>query len=387
MRRLLIRLFLIALIVAVGLAGWAGYEYRQYQEAPVIREGSTVQFDIRRGEGGRSLAATLGSAGVVIPDWRLGLIWRLRGDSPSIKAGTYEFTGPVTLQRLFDELTIGQPDKQLSIALIEGQTFAQYRALLAEAPGLKPASAGLSDREILAKIGADATHPEGWFAPDTYRYTVGSTDLDLLGRAYQLQKQRLAQAWDERDPSLPLKSPYQLLTLASIVEKETGHQPDRGLVAGVFTNRLRVGMMLQSDPTTIYGMGDKFDGNLRRRDLRTDTPYNTYTRGGLTPTPIAMPGRAALAATARPDDTRALYFVARGDGSSHFSNDLAGHNRAVNRYQRQRATLGAGQTEAASGSASTPDLPATASGDDAPAPASGVARPPSRLPAPGATAP
>ena len=336
-RRLLIRLFLLALVVTLAAAGWLGLEYRRYHDTPVLDASpeAPVRFDVRRGDFGRALATTLNGAGVAVPDWKLALAWKLRGDGAQLKAGSYAFTEPLTLEALLDQLVTGQPDRQLSLTLVEGQTFIQYRSLLATAPGLIAASAGLTGEQVLQKIGSAEKHPEGWFAPDTYHYVEGSTDLELLARAHTLQKQRLAQAWDGRDPKLPLTSAYQMLVLASIVEKETGHEPDRGLVAGVFTNRLRIGMMLQSDPTTIYGLGETFDGNLRRRDLRADTPYNTYTRSGLTPTPIAMPGRASLEAVAHPSETKALYFVARGDGSSHFSPDLDGHNRAVNRYQRQ----------------------------------------------------
>lgn len=337
-RRLLIRLFLLAFIVIVAAAGWLGYEYRQYREAPVLvaSADAPLRFDVRRGDSGRMLSATLQGVGVPVPDWKLALAWRLRGDSAQLKAGSYEFTGPLTLEGLLDQLVVGQPDKQRTLTLVEGLTFGQYRALLASAPGLVAASTGLSGEQILQAIGSTEKHPEGWFAPDTYHYSEGSSDLELLARAHALQKQRLAQAWDGRDPKLPLTSPYQLLTLASIVEKETGQEADRGLVAGVFTNRLRIGMMLQSDPTTIYGLGDSFDGNLRRRDLRADTPYNTYTRPGLPPTPIAMPGTAALRAALNPPTTDYLYFVARGDGYSSFSRTLDEHNRAVARYIRKR---------------------------------------------------
>lgn len=373
-RRLLIRLVLLALIGAVAVAAWLGYEYRQYRDAPILAASSDapLRFDVRRGESGRALASTLQGVGVTVPDWKLALAWRLRGDGAQLKAGSYEFTQPLTLEGLLDQLVVGQPDKQRTLTLVDGLTFAQYRALLSNAPGLVAASAGLTGEQILQAIGSDQHHPEGWFAPDTYQYSEGSSDLDLLARAHALQKQRLAQAWDGRDPTLPLTSPYQLLTLASIVEKETGQEADRGLVAGVFTNRLRIGMMLQSDPTTIYGLGERFDGNLRRRDLRADTPYNTYTRNGLTPTPIAMPGRASLEAVAHPADTKALYFVARGDGSSHFSPDLDGHNRAVNRYQRpgQRPPPAPPAAPAVAGGSTTPTPNANSISNATPTPTS-----------------
>lgn len=186
----------------------------------------------------------------------------------------------------------------------------------------------------MQKLGAPGTPAEGRFFPDTYTYSRGSSDLAVLKRALHAMDRKLAQAWEQRAPDSPLKSPEQALVLASIVEKETGRPSDRPEIAGVFTNRLRIGMLLQTDPTVIYGMGEAFDGNLRRRDLLKDTPWNTYTRPGLPPTPIAMPGQAALLAAVKPARTQALYFVARGDGSSQFSATLEEHNRAVNKYQR-----------------------------------------------------
>ena len=192
----------------------------------------------------------------------------------------------------------------------------------------------MSDAQVMAAIGSPGDLPEGRFYPDTYAYSKGSADLAVLKRAHHAMEVRLAQAWAERASDTPLRDIEEVLKLASIVEKETGAAADRGKVAGVFANRLRIGMPLQTDPTVIYGMGEAFDGNLRKRDLQTDTPYNTYTRGGLPPTPISMPGKASLLAAARPDPTKALYFVARGDGSSEFSETLTEHNRAVNKYQR-----------------------------------------------------
>ena len=221
------------------------------------------------------------------------------------------------------------------LRVIEGWTVRQLRAALAAAPHLKPLSAGMAEPDLMAAIGLPGVPAEGRFFPDTYLYSRRVSDLTVLRRAAALQARRLAEVWAARQAGLPLQTPEQALVLASIVEKETGRPADRGLVAGVFINRLRIGMPLQTDPTVIYGLGEAFDGNLRKRDLQTDTPYNTYTRRGLPPTPIAMPGLPALRAAVRPQPTQALYFVARGDGSSVFSDDLAAHNRAVNQYQRQ----------------------------------------------------
>jgi UPF0755 protein len=220
------------------------------------------------------------------------------------------------------------------VRLVEGWTLRQFRAELARAPYLKPTSAGMTDAELMAAIGAASVPGEGRFFPDTYLYSRGVSDLTVLRRAYQTMQRQLAAAWEARVDGLPLSSADEALILASIVEKETGKAGDRAQIAGVFSNRLRVGMPLQTDPTVIYGLGESFDGNLRKRDLLTDGPFNTYTRKGLPPTPIAMPGLASIRAAVSPEPTKALYFVARGDGSSVFSESLLEHNRAVNLHQR-----------------------------------------------------
>jgi UPF0755 protein len=228
-----------------------------------------------------------------------------------------------------------QGDEALrSVTLVEGWTFKQVRVALAKAEHLKPESAPLENSELMQRLGREGIHPEGRFYPDTYTYSKGSTDMAVLKRAMRAMDTKLALAWSQRNPSVPLQSPDQVLTLASIVEKETGRASDQPQISAVFNNRLLLGMRLQTDPTVIYGMGEAFDGNLRKNDLLSDTPYNTYTRAGLPPTPIAMPGRQALWAAAHPAATKALYFVARGDGTSAFSETLDEHNRAVNKYQR-----------------------------------------------------
>jgi UPF0755 protein len=228
-------------------------------------------------------------------------------------------------------------DETLAVVrLIEGWTFKQFRAELARTDTLKPATAAMSDADIMAALGEPGVPAEGRFYPDTYAYSKGSPDLAVLRRAHRAMTQRLEAAWAQRSPDTPLRSSGDALTLASIVEKETGVAADRGKVAAVFINRLRVGMPLQTDPTVIYGLGERFDGNLRKRDLLADGPYNTYLRTGLPPTPIAMPGKASLMAVMQPEPIKALYFVSRGDGSSEFSDNLAAHNRAVDKYQRGR---------------------------------------------------
>jgi UPF0755 protein len=329
--------FVVRMLLFLAVVGTviAAYQWWQYGRAPVVGVGSKAEFEVLRGESGRTLAGTLQKAGIPVQPWELALAWRLRGDSDQIKAGRYEVEGPLSLQGLLNQLIAGQAAKERMIVLIEGWTFRQVREALAKAPELVRTTADLSDAQIMQKIDPARNHPEGLFAPDTYAYLPESTDIELLTRAYRLQMQRLAAAWESRAEGLPLRNDQDLLTLASIIEKESAKAEDRGMVSAVFHNRLRVGMLLQSDPTTIYGIGDAFDGNLRRNHLRTDTPYNTYVRTGLTPTPISMPGKVSLQAAARPAQSKALYFVSRGDGSSEFSDDLAGHNRAVARYQRK----------------------------------------------------
>jgi UPF0755 protein len=226
-------------------------------------------------------------------------------------------------------------DETLAVVrIIDGWTFKQVRAELAKADSLKPTTAKMSDGEIMAAIGQPALAPEGRFYPDTYAYSKGSSDVAVLKRAFHAMQKRLDEAWAQRAPDTPLKTVDDALILASIVEKETGAAAERGKVAAVFVNRLRINMPLQTDPTVIYGLGDQFDGNLRKKDLTTDGPYNTYTRTGLPPTPIAMPGKASLLAAVKPEPIKALYFVSRGNGTSEFSDNLQAHNKAVNQYQR-----------------------------------------------------
>jgi len=258
---------------------------------------------------------------------------RITGRATSIKAGSYEVHRGITPWQIVLKLSDGDVS-QAEVLLVEGWTFAQLRRAIESHPEIDPATAGLSTAEILARIGAVESHPEGLFFPDTYLFDKRSQASGVLRRAYHAMQSRLAQVWEQRDPSLPLQSPYQALILASIVEKETGRAEDRGLVASVFANRLRIGMPLQTDPTVIYGLGPEFDGRLRRKHLETDHPWNTYTRGGLPPTPIAMPGPDALRAAVKPESSDYLYFVARGDGSSQFSRTLNEHNQAVNRFIR-----------------------------------------------------
>jgi UPF0755 protein len=326
--KLVLLVLILAFIAAIAGAGWLTLR-------PLPMKTSPAGFSVPAGASLRAAAQAVEAAGIDLPAWQLELLGRLLGRSARIKAGSYEVDAGLTALTLLDKLTRGDV-LQGEVVLVEGKTFRQFRAALNENPDLLHDSQKLSDQEVLTRLGATERHPEGLFYPDTYVFNKGSSDLDVLRRAYKSMQPRLAAAWERRDSSVPLKSPYELLTLASIVEKETGLASDRPQVAAVFANRLRRGMLLQTDPTVIYGLGQRYDGNLRKVDLQTDTPWNTYTRPGLPPTPIAMPGMASLLAAANPPASDRLYFVARGDGSSHFSATLDAHNNAVNKYQRNR---------------------------------------------------
>ncbi len=324
------RFMLIGLVLTAALASGAALWWLQ---RPLPLAADSVELSIEPGTSPRDIAQGWVDAGVQTSPLLLYEWFRWSGQARRIRAGSYEVDRNVSPRQLLLKMVRG--DETLAVArLIEGWTFRQFRAELARAEALKQNTADLSDDELMAALGAPGVPPEGRFYPDTYTYSKGSSDIAILRRAYRAMQQRLADAWARRAPDTPLRSADEALTLASIVEKETGTPADRGKVAGVFNNRLRIGMALQTDPAVIYGLGDRFDGNLRKRDLLADTPYNTYTRSGLPPTPIAMPGRASLEAAVRPETTAALYFVARGDGSSEFSDNLAAHNRAVNQYQR-----------------------------------------------------
>ena len=322
-------LIVIGLVFVIGGAIWLAH----FAVAPVQVPGEGVYFNIDRGLGVGQVARRLDANGLVSDARAFVMLVRVLRKSGDIKAGSYHAKDVVTPLRLVDQITRGE-FAQGQIRFIEGWTFRQLRAVLDAHPALTHETTGWSGSEILQELGAAEKHPEGLFFPDTYHFAAGTSDLTILRHAYDKMNDVLAKAWQARDSNLPVKTKYQALILASIVEKETGDPSEREMVAAVFINRLRKGMRLQTDPTVIYGLGQAFDGNLRKRDLLSDQPYNTYTRYGLPPTPIALPGEAAIYATLRPAETRALYFVARGDGTHHFSNNLAEHNRAVDRFQR-----------------------------------------------------
>ena len=321
---------LILMIIGVCASYWFS---QRYNGKPLAFSTLPLRIKIEKGQGIRSLANTLATNGVKISAVELEVAARARGDQAKIKSGVYEFKTAVNIEQLLDKVISGET-LQFEVRLVEGWTFKQYRESLAKSADLKQDTVALSDAQIMKAIGAPESKPEGLFFPDTYMFPLGSSDLDVYKRAYKEQQNRLTKIWASRPADSPLKTPYEALTLASIVEKETGREEDRDKVAAVFLNRLKIGMMLQSDPTTIYGLGGDFDGNLRRKDLKADTPFNTYTRNGLTPTPISMPGANSLKAIMNPANIAALYFVARGDGTSEFSDDLGAHNRAVNKFQR-----------------------------------------------------
>lgn len=323
------RLFLIVLLLVLLLASAIGY----YVIRPLTFPTLPLEFSLNQGSSLKAAARQMQQAGALPNDWMFVWLARMLGKSAQIQAGNYELETAVTMLELLAIVTEGQA-AQSEFSIIEGWTFNQFRAALNTNPAIRHDSASLSEEEILRRIGATEAYAEGQFFPDTYYFVKGTSDLALLKRAYKTMQMHLQESWQERTPNLPLKSAYEALILASIVEKETGQASDRGKIAAVFINRLRKGMLLQTDPTIIYGLGQNFDGNLRKRDLLVDTPYNTYTRAGMPPTPIALPGLASIQATLHPASTDALYFVARGNGSSQFSNTLNEHNNAVNRYQK-----------------------------------------------------
>ncbi len=323
------RLFSLALLLVTTLLGL--FAYLSFTPNSLPR--TPIEFSLKPGSSLKGAVSQMKQAGALENDWAFLVLARLLNKATQIKHGNYQLEKSVSHFELLDIISSGRTE-QSQLTIIEGQTFKELRSLLNAHTGLNHDSVAMSEAEIMQKIGAPETLAEGLFFPDTYNFSSGSSDLLVLKRAYQTMQKHLLANWEKRDAGLPLESPYQALILASIVEKETGQAVDRPMIASVFTNRLRIKMRLQTDPTVIYGIGERFDGNLRLKDLTTDTPYNTYTRNGLVPTPIALPGLASIQAALHPANSNALYFVAKGDGSSHFSGSLSEHNNAVNRYQK-----------------------------------------------------
>lgn len=305
----------------------------RYPLADLPLRSSPISFSINAGSTLRGASQQMTQAGVLESAIAFEIVTRLFGDPRNIKAGNYEVEKGVTPLELMAKLTRGN-SSALAITFVEGWTFRQMRKLLNEHPALNHDTRDLSDVDIVQRLGIEYDSPEGLFFPDTFHFSHGVSDLNILRRSHQLMQKHLAAQWERRSPEILLATPYEALILASIVEKETGRAPERTLISAVFLNRLKLGMKLQTDPTVIYGLGELFEGNLRKQDLVADSPYNTYTRTGMPPTPIAMPGLGSLHAAMNPAVTDALYFVAKGDGSSHFSRSYEEHDRAVTKYQR-----------------------------------------------------
>ena len=323
--RLLIPLCL--LLAALFGAGW----YWAHQ--PLILQTSPVEFRVEPGSSLRGAATQMRAAGIDIDPRLFSLLARFSRRETGIKAGSYSVASGITPLDLLGKLTRGEVT-QAELMIVEGWTFRQWRPRLDRHPDLRHETVGLSEAEVARRLGLGVATLDGLLFPDTYLFDKQSSDIDVMARAVRVMQQRLEIEWAQRAEGLPYRSPDEALIMASIVEKETGREADRALVAAVFVNRLRKGMLLQTDPTVIYGLGEAFDGNLRKSHLLADTPYNTYRRPGLPPTPIAMPSLSSLRAALHPADSEVLYFVARGDGSSEFSRTLDEHNRAVNKYQR-----------------------------------------------------
>ena len=329
--RLLNKILMLVLLAVFAVAGWVIYFAKQ----PVNLPTASYDLVLKHGSSLRGIAQQMVREGVLAEPWTFIFLVRAQGLAGDIKAGNYELRAGMTNYDLFLMITDGITS-QRSITFIEGWTFAQVREALNRHEDVRHLSMPMTNEEILRQIGATENVAEGLFFPDSYFFDSGMSDLDILKRAYETMQRKLAKAWTGRAAGLPYRTPYEALIMASIVEKETGRASERPMIASVFLNRLRIGMRLQTDPTVIYGLGETFDGNLRKRDLLQDNVYNTYTRSGLPPTPIAMPGMGAIEAALHPAQSKALYFVGKGDGSHAFSSTLNEHNRAVTRYQLGR---------------------------------------------------
>jgi UPF0755 protein len=323
------KLIRLGLLVVACLGAWLAW----FAYQPLAIPTTPYQFSVVPGTSLNALAVQLKKAGILDDTMRFRILGRVMGYASRIQAGTYSLEKPLTPLELYGKIVRGEVT-QAAVLLVEGWNIREVRQELARNPHLEHRLTDMTDADMLAAIGAQEKHPEGLFFPDTYFFSPNSPDLEVLRRAYQLQQEKLRETWEARAPGLPYKTPYEALIMASIIEKETGAPEERPLIAAVFINRIKIGMRLQTDPTVIYGLGAKFDGNLRKADLQRDTPYNTYTRAGLPPTPIAMPGGDAIRAALNPDKSKALYFVARGNGTHYFSATLDEHNRAVNKYQK-----------------------------------------------------
>ena len=329
MKKALLVGLLFVLLGSGVLLGSAWLQYQAFVQTPLAIPAGGAVFDLQPGSSGRRIISELAERGLTRDDWRWKLLMRV--EQAVYRAGEYRLEPGLTPPELLELLASGDVIRY-RFTLVEGWSFRQLAAALSADPVLEhelPYGDGLGQAVLNRFPGMD--HPEGWFLPETYQFIRGDSDVEILQRANAAMERALMDAWESRLVGLPLQSPYELLILASIIEKETALESERGQIAGVFVRRLSLGMRLQTDPTVIYGLGESFDGDIRRRDLRTDTPYNTYTRHGLPPTPIDMPGRASLLAAAHPEPGEALYFVADGKGGHTFSRTLAEHQAAVDR--------------------------------------------------------
>lgn len=329
------RLLGISIFVLSLLFAWGWLEYDNFVHKPLNLPPEGLNYQLTSGTTLRSLANDLQQKEIIQQPVLLEFFARWSGQASRLKAGEYHLPPAITPPELLEILSSSRVVQHV-LTIIEGWTFKQMMTAIRGDPVLKQTLAGLDNGEIMQQLGFADEHPEGRFYPDTYHFPMGTTDVQFLRRAYNRMHKKLQQTWEKRAPDLPLKTPYEALILASIIERETGLPEERGEIAGVFIRRLKRGMLLQTDPTVIYGMGDLYDGNIRKRDLLRDTPYNTYTRKGLTPTPIAMPSGAAIEAALHPKPGKSLYFVATGEGGHHFSATLEEHNKAVRKYQLKR---------------------------------------------------
>ena len=332
MVKLIRRLLTWSLVAGLLLTAVLVFQLLRFQHGAIPLASGPAVFLIRSGSNIKSISQELARQKIIDDPWLFILLAKLRGMETRVRAGEYQLEPGLTADELLEKFTQGNAI-QYKLTIIEGWSFRQMLAAIAEDPVIESTLQGKTDAEIMALLGHPGQHPEGLFFPDTYRFPKGTSDLDFLRRSYQVMQKHLEREWSQRVPGLPLKSSYEALILASIIEKETGAGFERPLIAGVFVERLKRKMRLQTDPTIIYGLGPDFDGNIRYRDLRKDTPYNTYLRAGLTPTPIALPGLDSIHAALNPAATDALYFVSKGDGTHQFSATLEEHNAAVSRYQ------------------------------------------------------
>lgn len=324
-------IFLSFFLAATLFSGWLYHHYHR----EIVLPYTPYEFSIESGSNLKQITQQLVEEGILPDTWSFILLSRFLKQDSTIKAGDYLLTENPSQITLLDYLIKGDI-RQSVIQFIEGWTFSQFLETIYNHPNIRNTTINMSEAEILQQLGADEDFAEGLFFPDTYHFVKNTADTEILKRAYRIMQEQLHEAWDQRAESLPLETPYEALILASIVEKETGLDSDRAEIAGVFINRLRIGMRLQTDPTVIYGIRDRFDGNLRKKDLQTDHDYNTYTRSGLPPTPIAMPGLSSIRAAVNPATTKNLYFVAKGNGESQFSTNLQDHNHAVAKYQKRQ---------------------------------------------------